>query len=79
MTDPHIAMGRKLAAAREALGPTHDVQDLSRFDRTGMVDHAWTDFDNSFKPFPIFAAVVLGAVICIAVYWAASTFIMGGL
>lgn len=79
MTDPHIQMGRKLAAAREALGPTHDVQDLSRFDRTGMVDHSWSDFDPHFKPLSVFVPVVLGAVICIAVYWAFSTYIMGGL
>jgi len=44
MTDPHIEMGRKISAAREAFCDL--PQDLTRFDRTGMVD----GFDPEFKP-----------------------------
>jgi hypothetical protein len=77
MTDPHIQMGRKLAAARDALGPTYDVQDLSRFDRTGMVDHSWSDFDPHFKPLPLFCVLVAAAVIGLALCLAISTYIMG--
>jgi hypothetical protein len=79
MTDPHIQMGRKLAAARDALGPTIAPRDLTRFDRVGRVNDEWSDFDADFKFWPLFCALALGAVIGLALYWAISTYIMGGL
>ncbi len=73
MTDPHIEMGRKISAAREAFCDL--PQDLTRFDRTGMVD----GFDPEFKPLPVFVAVVLGCVMAGGMILAASMFIVGGL
>lgn len=73
MTDPHIEMGRKISAARDAFCDL--PQDLTRFDRTGMVD----GFDPEFKPLPVFIAVVLGCAMAGGMILAASMFIVWGL
>lgn len=74
MTDPHIEMGRKISAARDAFCDL--PQDLTRFDRAGMVD----GFDPEFKPLPVFVAVVLGCAMAGAkMILAAWMFIVWGL